>query len=115
MLSRNVFVCCQEAGFNFPQKAWLVDTAMGWRTLGQRINLALNILEQVIPDPAVVPMKRGYASMRALYLAASFADEALNLPPEGGLIPTDFVVDWIENQPYPLNHAPRQQFHYEAA
>ncbi len=100
MCSTENFVCALKVGrqvFNFQEKAASRPGGMGWKTSSQRFNLALNLLEQVIPDLATVPLFKGKVSQRTLRLAPLLAEQILSgLPPEGGTIPYEFIVDWIE-------------------
>lgn len=86
--------------FNFPQTVWLYPRVMmNW---GPRYSrpvevLSVNILTTVIParDCKVL---FGTTSHRALELADIFAkDVLLEMPTDGGIIPRDFLLDWVRS------------------
>lgn len=100
MIIRNSLTCERTThGLRFTFREWSAsnDSGMGWDTPEQRLNLALNLLEQVIPDRASVRLFKGKVPQRTLRLAPMLADQILSgLPAEGGTIPYEFIVDWLE-------------------
>lgn len=85
--------------FNFRQTCSANGESMGWDTPEQRLNLALNMLEHVIPDEPQIPLMKGSVSSLAFALAPRFAEQMLSyLPADGVVFDIETLTLWIETR-----------------
>lgn len=102
MIIRNSLTCERtDHGFryNFRQRSAFNESGMGWDTPEQRLNLALNMLDHVIPDEPQIPLMKGSVSALAFALAPRFVDQMLAyLPYDGVVFDIETLTLWIETR-----------------